>query len=88
MSVLTSSSTSGGGAGRAVEIQKRAERTYLLCAFGELKHSGVGERAPASAVRCALPASPMPRPPSARRRMGDRVLAKSKKGDNEATCGS
>jgi len=41
-------------------FRKGRERTYLLCAFGELKHSGVGERAPASAVRCALPASPMP----------------------------
>jgi hypothetical protein len=59
------------------------KRTYLLCVFGELKQSGVGERAPASVP----PASPMPCPPSAREgAMGERVLAKSKKGDKEATC--
>lgn len=63
------------------------KRTYLLCAFGELKHRGVGDRAPAKPVRCALPASPIPCPPSARDgAMGDKVLAKSKKGDNDATC--
>ena len=63
------------------------KRTYLLYAFGELKHRGVGDRAPAKPVRCALPASPIPCPPSARDgAMGDKVLAKSKKGDNDATC--